>query len=1444
MKKQKVLIPILLIFVFFVVFLGCSILWKAGWWHSNAEEGSGNSTTSITDVTKINNKTKETLIAVNTTFYNYKYDGEIYNNKRNQGAQSCYDGGVIPFGSFDKQLSKYYKKNKVKVGIYTGNFYNYYGGLPGVGANKKEFPGYYNFKWAANIANRNSPYDSVCQGIVSDSLSEDDELMTETEDGNPVPVPYFNKSFLTGNDYKVNNVAIGAVEENVQFPFRKISSGSKKGYYEFDSTKDVVRFEDTSKDNYFGTGKLNYYNDSSHRVWSKASTSSAQFFPFNYSGDGQDKLDYGFGVRFDIPFYLSADGKLNGKNMVFEFSGDDDVWVFLDGKLVMDLGGQHGKAKGTIDFGGTENAAKVTVAKVTRVKGKAANETAATDNILAENTYIEKNKTTTINGVEKGNHTEQKHVLTVFYMERGMFESNFHMAFNFVPEAAPTPEPTAIVEPVTDPIEGGSLTIQNKVVFPTTTPNAGSSDVTERINPAFIEQVKDLAEDDVFQYSLRNQGTKATQVGDSESYYPSGVLTVRENGSDTIGKKKSYLSLGVSPVVRIYVDLDALGERYKEYCKAYYGITANDFSFSSICNSDGNLKGSNTSSNGNYQLESVAITNAKNSTKTLYYDKDNDIFYFDMLATKEKFEITISVRFNKTDGQQKITFMSGAVKSDTGTWSNYDGKVYKVTAITTSQNNQFPAKTVTWVDKSLPKGGGAEAEVYSSGLPYDKKGEAVAFKPVDSSVFNAVAGTSYDLFESHLAGVNTKILINKDTTSGITDDNGTFGLFYDDSATFKQQFAIGSNMQVAQKDSLMIPERYSGTEDSITETTSKSEVLTTFSIATDEEGNSTARRTSDYYYTEVKTENVTENKEVDVIYDGEVYQYSFSNSSDETGEVKMKQTFTNTIKYGSLIISKELKGHMDADENHSYGFKVTFSNVFGVNSGEVEYEGSYILVGTDGTQTTKKIEEDGNIILKPNEQAIITGIPVGTTYRIEELGAYDTGSFKDDGSVVSKIQTTYEAQIEEDTITSPTYTASEAGSNLTIDTTSKTISGIIPCSIVNKAYGTTTNEFEEVNVTVAFTNQFGAFTIKKQIAGDVNNAEYYNTNNTADYEKTYTFTVTDKSGSAYKGNYVVHTYENVGANLPLKDIRKIKETTDGKIKLKEGQAAEIGGISLTDGLYYTIEENISTDDIYFVESVKVTSDNNDWKIQTTSDDTLDNTIINGKKEKNTTYNTTITTDTFCASFPTFDVVYTNRYSNAYIKIDKLIDKLYCGDKKYAEYADKDKKDISYQDLTHAKQSFIFKIKQYKTEEDAKKDENSEGSFDVVVNFGDDTAQLAVAEQVTLDGVTYTYKDSELVKVLANRYYRIEEDTTWSWKYNFKSAKKYECILDDDDNKQVDNTTVESITENVVILRTYLDGLNEIKDGKVVSTAEFYNAFDSKKEDIEGDTDSIPNKIRK
>ena len=84
-----------------------------------------------------------------------------------------------------------------------------------------------------------------------------------------------------------------------------------------------------------------------------------RFYPFNNCNDDTSismKRNLGFTVRMDIPFIMTENGKVKNtetkeyEDMVFNFSGDDDVWVFVDDKLVLDLGGTHARLTGNINF--------------------------------------------------------------------------------------------------------------------------------------------------------------------------------------------------------------------------------------------------------------------------------------------------------------------------------------------------------------------------------------------------------------------------------------------------------------------------------------------------------------------------------------------------------------------------------------------------------------------------------------------------------------------------------------------------------------------------------------------------------------------------------------------------------------------------------------------------------------------------------------------------------------------------------------------------------------------------------------------------------------------------------------------------------------------------------------------------------------------------------------
>lgn len=240
-----------------------------------------------------------------------------------------------------------------------------------------------------------------------------------------VLAPFFDKDFLNGNNSK--NTVLGKVYENVTFPFVK-----KGMYWTFDSADDEVenknlqlKYDDTDK--YFLQSNTNPVKGHT----TTAETSDGNYFPLNSSDQSGDasrdqsgdasRLNYGFGQKFDLKFRLTSDGKILGPNnervpIEFNFSGDDDVWVFIDGQLVLDIGGDHAVVTGKIDF--ANKMATVSSAKNSSSGGTSTGE--------VEKDFPKKLITE--------NYFTKEHTLTMFYMERGLWESNMKITFNFPQE--------------------------------------------------------------------------------------------------------------------------------------------------------------------------------------------------------------------------------------------------------------------------------------------------------------------------------------------------------------------------------------------------------------------------------------------------------------------------------------------------------------------------------------------------------------------------------------------------------------------------------------------------------------------------------------------------------------------------------------------------------------------------------------------------------------------------------------------------------------------------------------------------------------------------------------------------------------------------------------------------------------------------------------------------
>lgn len=450
----------------------------------DAESGKGTTVVDIAIASKPFTQEAGTKY-ITSTLYDYYTDYELNGFNRDSYPDNSINSQrwYVTFEQFDRALSSAYEKNKnVKYPLYTGHFQpsisdwscpfagvaagmNLYGwGDPNKETEKEK----YNTFMAVNnsaldINGKNGDdYTRTFQGLVEDK--------TSTGDANGLPVlkgttnlvdPHFNKEFLEGKN--TFNTVLGKVYEDVAFPFTKGTvfanqneTGNKEAkaeYWYYDSSKSslyLTQDKDNSKLFLESTknekGELITDSKSENRVYNNGTNDTYGFFPFNKSvgSGGASQYNYGFGAKLQFDFTLTDDGMVQVGDkpedkvpIKFFFSGDDDVWVYIDGQLVLDVGGAHGKASGLLEFGKTDDGKANTVTPYVssnKTGGETYTDGAGGKSVYFNGKEVKFEKKGTIHGKDGNPFTLDKgttHTLTMFYMERGMWESNMAVAFNF-----------------------------------------------------------------------------------------------------------------------------------------------------------------------------------------------------------------------------------------------------------------------------------------------------------------------------------------------------------------------------------------------------------------------------------------------------------------------------------------------------------------------------------------------------------------------------------------------------------------------------------------------------------------------------------------------------------------------------------------------------------------------------------------------------------------------------------------------------------------------------------------------------------------------------------------------------------------------------------------------------------------------------------------------------
>ena len=935
--------------------------------------------TKVVDIASVPFTEKPNTKYVTSTLYDYYTDYELNGNNRDNydNDNTVNQRHWVPFRQFDQAISDYYQsyvdKNTGKpiiYPIYTGHFQpsdwdkrfadiastlNLYGWSS------------YNIFIAANNSNfdigdtKEKKNSYAFQGIVADKRDSDGDIVMN---GTTLKEPHFNEKFLTGQNSK--NAKLGEVYHNVEFPFTQkevfVESDQKgKGvkYWWFDSSKTSLYLrKDTNSDQLYlgndstGETTAEYLSEASHNVDSASDPNKVStpygFFPFNETTTSKSavRYNYGYGAKLEIPFTLTSTGTVkddynNEIPIRFYFSGDDDVWVFIDNQLVLDIGGAHARVSGVLEFDQRDNKKNTVTSYVSRVKNS------KTDNYGAEDCDENKHETETsityLGTTEKyyknasvsiPNLSTGKHTLTMYYMERGMWESNMAVAFNFP--------------------DNNELQVQ-KVV-----------DLKNVTDDDFKNCFKNQK---IFNFTIQNQAThygKTDAVGPDESGTPSkevdltaDVNEIKPATKPTESNKGDYIfELADNPNPDSETDTKQVLHWYARYPdtepvsywrKQRYGILK--------------LK------------DPINIEKMRFLTFQVYVSQEDggelslNNLYLELLDNQDLLEPPKSPGQKGSLGTTGINGATyGSVEMKTGAWVTVKLDLNKM-----KEQGDFNDYV-----KTIRVGDNYSRNIYFRNFTFIPKAvptEMTGFTTDQEKIPDYGSAKSGNLENAE----NAQYTSTEDSDTQLVDEDGRFVLEAGETVTFSDQFRRGSYISLKED----LNENLYDTTWTVYENgqvvKSTKPTSTGYTSVTLEKPRSLDSQKSpadgpDDGRTE-KGGAEEQNK-----YDGnkpsaDTIVFRSYKDPDETNSTltKLKVKYVNTVKTGGLTIQK--KAADGENLTGTYEFKVTFSDVGGAGLEKEPIE-KYVYINMSDENNSDHI-------------VTIPGIPVGTRYTIEEVGSTD-----------------------------------------------------------------------------------------------------------------------------------------------------------------------------------------------------------------------------------------------------------------------------------------------------------------------------------------------------------------------------------------------------------------------------------------------------------------------
>lgn len=926
-----------------------------------------NPDTKVVDIAAAEFTEKPNTKYVTSTLYDYYTDYELNGNNRDSydNDNAVNQRHWVPFRQFDQAISDYYQSyvnnntgKSIIYPIYTGHFQpsdwapkfadiastlNLYGWSS------------YNIFIAANNSNfdiggGNEKNSYAFQGIVADKRDSDGDIVMN---GTTLKEPHFNEEFLTSKNSK--NAKLGEVYHNVEFPFTQkevfVESDQKgKGvkYWWFDSSKTSLYLrKDTNSDQLYlgndstGETTAEYLSEASHNVDSASDPNKVStpygFFPFNETTTSKSavRYNYGYGAKLEIPFTLTSTGTVkddynNEIPIRFYFSGDDDVWVFIDNQLVLDIGGAHARVSGVLEFDQRDNKKNTVTSYVSRVKNS------KTDNYGAEDCDENKHETETsityLGTTEKyyknasvsiPNLSTGKHTLTMYYMERGMWESNMAVAFNFPDNNELQVQKEVDLTNVTDDDFKNcfkdqkifNFTIQNQATHYGEKVAAGSdTSGTKEVNFADCDEIKPATDSTEGEYIFKLDTNPEQGSGPEGEKVLHWYARYTDTEPVSAARKKRY------GILTLKNPIDIKDERFLTF--QVYVDPKDHGGDLSLNNLYLELLDEN-----NVQKGSLGTTGINGAT-------------YGSVEVKTGAWVTVKLDLNKMKAQD-----------------GFNGKV-KTIRVGDNYSRHIYFRNFTFIPKAVPK--------TMTGFTTDQK-----------EIPDYGSATSGQLQNA----INAQYTSTKDSDTQLVDDDGRFVLEDGETVTFSDQFRRGSYISLKEElNRNLYDTTWTVCENGQAVTSmkgdSESVTVTDTNKSLDKQEGSSPNdgRTEKIRPNDDQTGNsYTGNKPSADTIVFRSYKDPDENSSTLT---KLKVKYVNTVKTGGLKIQKKAAEGEEGTINGTYTFKVTFNDVGGE--------------GLEKKDIIKYVEINMSDENNSEHTGTITGIPVGTRYTIEEVKTDDS----------------------------------------------------------------------------------------------------------------------------------------------------------------------------------------------------------------------------------------------------------------------------------------------------------------------------------------------------------------------------------------------------------------------------------------------------------------------